>query len=75
VGNAPSRSFCATPSSGPFAFRAFGTYTLRAVKPEALLAELVGTDGSFEADEIEVLLRSIVVSEFSESCPRRRSRS
>ena len=37
------------------------------MKPEALLSELVGTDGSFEADEIEVLLRSIVVSEFSEA--------
>ena len=54
------------PEFGPLRVRAFGTYTLRAVKPEALLAELVGTDGSFEADEIEVLLRSIVVSEFSE---------
>jgi len=55
------------PEFGPLRVRAFGTYTLRAVKPEALLSELVGTDGSFEADEIEVLLRSIVVSEFSEA--------
>ncbi len=53
------------PEFGPLRVRAFGTYTLRAVKPEALLQELVGTDGSFEADEIEVLLRSIVVAEFS----------
>ena len=53
------------PEFGPLRVRAFGTYTLRAAKPEALLAELVGTDGSFEADEIEVLLRSIVVTEFS----------
>ncbi|TMQ57942.1 MAG: antifreeze protein, partial [Candidatus Eisenbacteria bacterium] len=45
------------PEFGPLRVRAFGTYTLRAVKPEALLSELVGTDGSFEADEIEVLLR------------------
>ena len=55
------------PEFGPLRVRAFGTYTLRAVKPEALLSELVGTDGSFEADEIEVLLRSIVVSEFSKA--------
>jgi membrane protease subunit (stomatin/prohibitin family) len=53
------------PEFGPLRVRAFGTYTLRASKPEALLRELVGTDGSFEADEIEVLLRSIVASEFS----------
>jgi membrane protease subunit (stomatin/prohibitin family) len=54
------------PEFGPLRVRAFGTYTLRALKPEALLAELVGTDGSFEADEIEVLLRSIIATEFSE---------
>ena len=53
------------PEFGPLRVRAFGTYTLRAHKPEALLNELVGTDGSFEAHEIEVLLRSIVASEFS----------
>jgi membrane protease subunit (stomatin/prohibitin family) len=53
------------PEFGPLRVRAFGTYTLRASKPEALLRELVGTDGSFEADEIDVLLRSIVAAEFS----------
>jgi len=53
------------PEFGPMRVRAFGTYTLKAAKPEALLAELVGTDGSFEADEIDVLLRSIIASEFS----------
>jgi membrane protease subunit (stomatin/prohibitin family) len=54
------------PELGPLRVRAFGTYTLRALKPEALLAELVGTDGSFQAEEIEVLLRSIIAAEFSE---------
>ena len=54
------------PQYGPLRVRAFGTYTLRAVKPQALLAELVGTDGSFQADEIDVLLRSIIATEFSE---------
>ncbi|MGH7681755.1 MAG: SPFH domain-containing protein, partial [Candidatus Eiseniibacteriota bacterium] len=53
------------PEFGPLRIRAFGTYTLRAAKPDALLKELVGTDGSFEADEIDVLLRSIVATEFS----------
>ena len=53
------------PEFGPLRVRAFGTYALKASKPEALLTELVGTDGSFEAHEIEVLLRSIVASEFS----------
>ena len=50
---------------GPIRVRGFGTYTLKVSKPEALLAELVGTDGSFEADEIDVLLRSIIAAEFS----------
>lgn len=54
------------PELGPLRVRAFGMYALKATKPEALLAELVGTDGSFEADEIEVLLRSIIATEFSE---------
>jgi membrane protease subunit (stomatin/prohibitin family) len=53
------------PEFGPIRVRAFGTYTLKASKPEALLAELVGTDGSFEAGEIDVLLRSIIAAEFS----------
>lgn len=54
------------PALGPLRVRAFGMYALRALEPEALLAELVGTDGSFEADEIEVLLRSIIATEFAE---------
>lgn len=54
------------PEVGPLRVRAFGMYALRATKPEALLRELVGTDGSFAADEIEVLLRSIIATEFAE---------
>jgi len=54
------------PELGPLRVRAFGSYTLRALKPQALLAELVGTDGSFQAEEIEVLLRSIIATEFAE---------
>src|SRR5678815_2509230 len=54
------------PSLGPLRVRAFGTYTLRAAKPDALLAELVGTDGSFQADEIDILLRSIIATTFAD---------
>lgn len=54
------------PALGPVRVRAFGSYTLRAKKPEALLSELVGTDGSFQTDEIDVLLRSIIATAFSE---------
>ena len=51
---------------GPVRLRAFGTYTLRAIDPKALLKELVGTDQEFHANEIEELLRSIVVSAFAD---------
>ena len=53
------------PDFGPVRVRAFGTYTMRAVDPKALLTQLVGTDGSFEADEIEVLLRSIIATSYN----------
>jgi membrane protease subunit (stomatin/prohibitin family) len=56
------------PDFGPVRIRAFGNYTLRAVDPKALLTELVGTDSSFEADEISELLRAIVVQSFSDAC-------
>jgi membrane protease subunit (stomatin/prohibitin family) len=51
---------------GPVRVRAFGTYTLRAAEPRALLEALVGTDGEFEAEEISELLRSIVASSFAD---------
>ncbi len=51
---------------GPIRVRAFGTYTLKAVDAKALLTELVGTDSTFESDEIAELLRSIVNSEFAD---------
>jgi membrane protease subunit (stomatin/prohibitin family) len=54
------------PSLGPLRVRAFGSYTLRATHPEALLKELVGTDGSFQTDEIDVLLRSIITACFTD---------
>jgi len=54
------------PDFGPIRIRAFGTYTLRAQDPPALLTELVGTDSEFEAEEIGVLLRSIINNAFAE---------
>lgn len=50
---------------GPVRIRAFGTYALRASDPKALLKELVGTDGVFEADEIGELMRSIITTSFA----------
>ena len=52
---------------GPIRLRAFGVYTLRAIDPAALIRELVGTDGIFEAEEVSELLRSIIISAFSDA--------
>ncbi|MBW2361032.1 MAG: SPFH domain-containing protein [Deltaproteobacteria bacterium] len=54
------------PDFGPVRVRAFGTYTLRALDPATLLKELVGTDSSFEANEIHELLRSIISTSFAD---------
>jgi membrane protease subunit (stomatin/prohibitin family) len=51
---------------GPIRVRAFGTFTLKAANPKALLTELVGTDAAFDADEISVLLRSVINTCFAE---------
>ena len=51
---------------GPVRVRAFGSYTLRAVDPRRLLEQLVGTDSSFEADEIGELLRAIIATAFAD---------
>jgi membrane protease subunit (stomatin/prohibitin family) len=50
------------PEFGPIRLRAFGTYTLKATDPRALLKELVGTDAAFEADEINELMRSMITN-------------
>jgi membrane protease subunit (stomatin/prohibitin family) len=54
------------PDFGTIRVRAFGTYTLQAQDPKILLTELVGTDSTFESDEISELLRSIVNSAFAD---------
>jgi membrane protease subunit (stomatin/prohibitin family) len=51
---------------GPLRVRAFGTYSLKAVDPAALLRELVGTDDVFEAEEINELMRSNITSAFAD---------
>jgi membrane protease subunit (stomatin/prohibitin family) len=51
---------------GPLRVRAFGTYSLKAVDPQALLRELVGTDDVFEAEEINELMRSNITSAFAD---------
>ena len=51
---------------GPIRLRAFGSYTLKATDPRALIKELVGTDAVFEADEIHELIRSIIINSFAD---------
>ncbi len=55
------------PEFGPIRIRAFGTYGIQAVDPKALLNELVGTDGDFQADQITDLLRSMITSAFTQA--------
>ncbi len=51
---------------GPVRLRAFGTYTLKALDPKALLKELVGTDQELQADEIGELMRGVIISSFAD---------
>jgi membrane protease subunit (stomatin/prohibitin family) len=46
--------------------RAFGQYTLQARDPKALLTQLVGTDQSYDAEEIAELLRAIIAHSFAD---------
>lgn len=62
----PSPVLLRDPDFGPVRVRAFGTYTLRALDPRRLLEQLVGTDSSFEADEIGELLRAIIATAFAD---------
>ena len=54
------------PEFGPIRLRAFGVYALKASDPKALLKELVGTDDSFEADEMLELMRGIINNSFAD---------
>lgn len=51
---------------GPVRLRAFGTYTLKAIDPKALLKELVGTDQELQVDEIGELMRGVIISAFAD---------
>lgn len=51
---------------GPVRLRAFGTYSIKASDPRALINELVGTDGNFEAEEVTELLRSVINTTFAD---------
>ena len=62
----PNPVIVTDPQFGTIRVRAFGSYTLKARDPKALLTELVGTDSSYESEEISELLRSIISHCFSE---------
>ncbi|MDD8022529.1 MAG: SPFH domain-containing protein [Paracoccaceae bacterium] len=53
------------PEFGPVRLRAFGTYSMRVTDPAKFMAEIVGTDGEFTADEISFQIRNVMVQEFS----------
>lgn len=53
------------PEFGPVRLRAFGTYSMRVGEPAKFIAEIVGTDGEFTADEISFQIRNVIVQEFS----------
>ncbi len=53
------------PEFGPVRLRAFGTYTMRISEPAKFMAEIVGTDGEFTADEISFQIRNVIVQEAS----------
>ncbi|QDT82634.1 SPFH domain-containing protein [Gimesia chilikensis] len=54
------------PEFGPIRLRAFGNYSLKANDPRILVKELVGTDSEFHSNEINELLRSIIISSFAD---------
>ena len=63
----PSPVMLRDPEFGPIRLRAFGTYTLRAVDPKALLRELVGADSALETDELETLMRGVINSALADT--------
>jgi membrane protease subunit (stomatin/prohibitin family) len=51
---------------GPVRLRAFGTYSMRVVRPDVFVREIAGTDAHFKTDEISDQLRNIIVSRFTD---------
>ena len=58
---------CRDAEFGPVRLRAFGTYAMRIADPAKFMAEIVGTDGEFTADEISFQIRNVIVQAFSRS--------
>lgn len=48
------------PDFGVIRLGAFGTYTLRCSDPKLLLKQLVGTDGHYDTDEVQQVMRSLI---------------
>jgi membrane protease subunit (stomatin/prohibitin family) len=46
--------------------RAFGTYSIRVNDPQLLVAQMVGTRGSFSTGQIDEFLKSIILTEFND---------
>jgi membrane protease subunit (stomatin/prohibitin family) len=53
------------PDFGAIRLGAFGTYTLRCTDAKLLLKELVGTDGVYDTNEVNDVMRSIIQSSFA----------
>lgn len=56
---------CRDSEFGMVRLRAFGSYSMRVSDPAKFMAEIVGTDGEFTADEISFQIRNVIVQEFS----------
>ena len=55
------------PEFGPVRIRAFGTYAVRVKDPALFIREIVGTDGTFESEEITGQIRNVLVARFSDA--------
>lgn len=53
------------PDFGAIRLGAFGTYTLRCTDAKLLLKQLVGTDGVYDTNEVNDVMRSIIQSSFA----------
>jgi membrane protease subunit (stomatin/prohibitin family) len=53
------------PDFGAIRLGAFGMYTLRCTDPKLLLRQLVGTDGVYDTNEVNDVMRSIIQSSFA----------
>jgi len=51
---------------GPVRLRAYGTYNIRVASTETFMKEIVGTDPTFQTEEVSNQLRNMIVSRFSD---------